>query len=101
MLVLPIKKVWFDMIKSGIKKEEYRDIKPYYTTRFKKLWGDNLEDNNKEVDILFRNGYSNNSPSFVARCSICVKEGNPNWGAIEGTKYYTLKIKEILNENSK
>ena len=30
MLVLPIKKKWFDMIASGEKKEEYREIKPYY-----------------------------------------------------------------------
>ena len=36
MLVLPIKKKWFDMIISGEKKEEYREIKPYYDIRFKK-----------------------------------------------------------------
>ena len=29
MLTLPIKKKWFDMIVSGEKKEEYREIKPY------------------------------------------------------------------------
>ena len=33
MLILPIKKRWFDMILSGEKKEEYRDITPYYETR--------------------------------------------------------------------
>ena len=33
MLVLPIKKKWFDMIISGEKKEEYREIKPYYDKR--------------------------------------------------------------------
>ena len=27
MLTLTIKKKWFDMIKSGIKKEEYREVK--------------------------------------------------------------------------
>ena len=42
MLTLPIKKKWFDMIKSGEKKEEYREIKPYYDIRFAKLGvGDN------------------------------------------------------------
>lgn len=30
MLVLPIKKMWFDKILSGEKKEEYRDLKPYW-----------------------------------------------------------------------
>lgn len=34
MLTLPIKKKWFDMIVSGEKKEEYREIKPYYDSRF-------------------------------------------------------------------
>ena len=32
-LTLSLKKQWFDMIKSGEKKEEYREIKPYYTSR--------------------------------------------------------------------
>ena len=34
MLMLPIKKKWFDMIKNGEKKEEYREIKPYWKSRF-------------------------------------------------------------------
>ena len=46
MLTLPIKKKWFDMIKSGEKKEEYREIKPYWTKRF--------ENNLNEV-VLNRN----------------------------------------------
>ena len=33
-LYLPLKKKWFDMIKSGVKKEEYRAIKPHYISRF-------------------------------------------------------------------
>ena len=33
MLVLPIKRKWFEMIASGEKKEEYREIKPYYDKR--------------------------------------------------------------------
>ena len=37
MLTLPIKKKWFDMILSGEKKEEYREKKPYYTSRFYNL----------------------------------------------------------------
>lgn len=38
MLILPIKGKWFNMILSGDKREEYREIKPYYTTRFKKIF---------------------------------------------------------------
>lgn len=39
MLTLPIRKKWFDMILSGEKKEEYREIKEYYETRFQNLFG--------------------------------------------------------------
>lgn len=39
MLILPIKKKWFDMILSGEKKEEYREIKPYYESRLPKNFG--------------------------------------------------------------
>ena len=38
MLTLPIMGKWFNMILSGDKREEYREIKPYYTTRFKKVF---------------------------------------------------------------
>ena len=34
MLILTLQKKWFDMILSGEKQEEYREIKPYYTSRF-------------------------------------------------------------------
>lgn len=36
MLVLPIKRKWFDMILSGEKREEYREVKPYYKSRIQK-----------------------------------------------------------------
>lgn len=39
MLTLPIQKKWYDMILSGEKREEYREIKEYYETRFQNLFG--------------------------------------------------------------
>lgn len=42
MLILPIKKKWFDMILSGEKKEEYREIKARCRLRIGKgrpQWG--------------------------------------------------------------
>lgn len=32
-LRLTLKNIWFQLIRRGIKKEEYRDISPYYQTR--------------------------------------------------------------------
>ena len=37
-LVLTLKKKWFELIVKGIKKEEYRELKPYW---FKRLMVDN------------------------------------------------------------
>ena len=39
MLTLPIQKKWYDMILSGEKREEYREIKEYYEIRFQNLFG--------------------------------------------------------------
>ena len=44
MLILPIKGKWFNMILSGDKQEEYREIKPYYTTT-----SEDLDFMNKEL----------------------------------------------------
>lgn len=101
MLVLPIKKKWFDMIKSGEKKEEYREIKPYYTTRFYgRAYEHNvkngfIKEHNIEKEIILRNGYSSDSPSI--KCNILITKGNgrPEWGAILGKEYYILKIRKI------
>ena len=88
MLVLPIKKKWFDLILSGEKQEEYREIKPYWTTRF------NKHDPNKMI-IKFKNGYSKNAPYFVADCSLTINKGKEEWGAELNKDYYCLKIKRI------
>lgn len=38
MLTLPIKREYFKMIENGEKPEEYRDITPYYMSRFKNIF---------------------------------------------------------------
>ena len=34
---MPLKKEWYEMIESGIKTEEYREIKPYWLKRLLKV----------------------------------------------------------------
>lgn len=36
MLIFPLKKEWFEKIRSGEKTVEYREVKPYWTKRLKK-----------------------------------------------------------------
>jgi hypothetical protein len=95
MLILPIKKKWYDMIHSGEKKEEYRKLSPYYEVRFKNLWQGSLIGFAAKRHIIFRNGYSRKSPSFIATVTLDIGEGRTEWGAKKGKNYYILKIHSI------
>lgn len=93
MLTLPIKKKWFDMILSGKKKEEYREIKAYYDSRF---FNEYKRNRNTCFYVIFRNGYSKNSPSI--KCMISLYKGlkgKPEWGAEPNKEYYVLKILSV------
>lgn len=100
MLILPIKKKWLDMIISGEKKEEYREIKPYYTARFRNYWGDPVYWNEPHR-VMFRNGYSKESPAVITDCTLSIKSGNPAWGAEPGKKYYVLSVLQYIRGNEK
>ena len=76
MLSLPIKRKWYYMIKSKEKKEEYRDISPYYTSRF-----NNAIDSNNHLRLKLVNGYSSNSPYIIVNARLSTGYGNSKWGA--------------------
>lgn len=127
MLTLPIRKKWFDMILLGEKKEEYREIKEYYETRFRNLFGaitiypsSIFSDRSKYEllqgeavpekirkdsvqEIIFRNGYSKDSKAIKARCRLRIGKGRPQWGATPDKQYYILEIldKEKLTADEK
>ena len=91
-LHLTIKKQWFDMILSGEKTEEYRDIKPYYNLRFI----------GKEYDtVVFRNGYARDAPSLTIELkTIRFGTGKPEWGAEVNKKYFVLYLGKIINKKN-
>lgn len=105
MLVLPIKKKWFDMIASGEKKEEYREIKDYYDTRIGNAlcgtplkwctseWREKVM-NTRTLEALLRNGYGYNAPTIYCKCKVRIDYGKKEWGAVESTQYYVLEILE-------
>ncbi len=110
MLVLPIKKKWFDMIINGEKQEEYRELKPYYHKRLGNYFINHVIDSNtKKVlrkmdtttkELIFRNGYSYNSPSVRCLCILNIGSGKTEWGADPNKEYYRLsilKIEEVRN----
>lgn len=96
MLVLPIKKKWFDMILSGEKKEEYREIKPYYDKRI----GHYAIGTGKITTLVLRNGYSYNSPEIKCKCSISIGTGKEGWGAEPNINYYVIKILKIIERRN-
>ena len=100
-LILPTRKIWFDMIREGVKKEEYREIKPYYMSRFKNIFAmvpyTFIPSGIDRHILMFRNGYSKSSPSFLAECSLDIHTGRAEWGAAPGKDYYVLKIHRIFD----
>lgn len=90
MLTLPIKSKWFDMILSGEKKEEYRNITKFYESRF-----NNAKDENNQFWCVLRNGYSASSPSIEVYVELSTGYGKTEWGADPLIKYYILSILDI------
>lgn len=89
MIVLPIKRKWFDLIRADVKLEEYRAITPRYRTMFQ-----NAADERGEFWVLLRNGYSRAAPSICCRVRLSVGPGNPEWGAVPDNQYFILSILE-------
>lgn len=73
VLKLTVKKEWFDLIKSGEKTEEYRELKEFWC---KRLCTDEIYENSKghttnikEYQFVeFKNGYSKDAPTIITEC---------------------------------
>ena len=85
------------MILSGEKKEEYREIKPYYTSRFSKVFSmvNDIPVDLMETQVKFTNGYGNKVPSFIADCHLEKRTGKEEWGTEKDVIYYVLCIEKI------
>jgi len=88
ILHLTLKKKWFDMIASGEKREEYRELKQYWHTRL-----------SKKYDVIeFRNGYSKDAPVMMVELrGISKSLGIVEWGAPENETVYILKLGQVLS----
>ena len=104
ILRLTLKKKWFDMILSGEKKEEYREIKPYWETRLLKPVQSPFVRRFKKYDFVeFKNGYAKDAPTIVIECvKIDYGDGQTEWGAILHEHYFVINLGNIiLTENIK
>ena len=119
-LVLVLKHKWYDMIDSGVKKEEYRKIKPYWEERLLdyKTLSRYVEDNRTKLRVMqllfphrpaiddvcgqfprgythvrFHRGYTPVSMTFAVK-EITVGMGNPAWGAPDGEPVFIIRLGE-------
>lgn len=121
-LHLVLKRKWYDMIDSGIKTEEYREIKPYWEKRlldYKSL-SDYVKKNYKAMlvyefvvhgsihphiddaphqfprgykKVVFRLGYQSNAPSMAFEVrDICFGYGKEEWGAPPDKQVFIIKL---------
>lgn len=93
VLHLTLKKKWFDMIASGEKKEEYREVKEYWEKRLMHRFFDPVY-----THVQFRNGYAKNSPTILLEIdgNINISKGKQEWGAEEGKQYFVIKLGGII-----
>lgn len=127
ILDLPLKKEWYNMIESGVKTEEYRELKPYWCNRLlyfttlgvKEYWEDILRKSKLAVSkfpfltlnktlineygtrnythVRFRYGYTKETMLFEID-SISIGKGNKEWGAPDEDVFILKLGKRIENE---
>ena len=74
ILPLVLKGKWYDMIDSGVKKAEYREVKPYWEKRIRKwLHKGHESDFSNEWDfpalvVTFSRGYKKPGMAFLVEC---------------------------------
>lgn len=119
ILHLPLKKEWYEMIESGIKTEEYREIKPHWLkrllkvidldyTHYESLDEECIDFYMNNVDLIkedwrlggfqqtgythvkFSYGYTKRTMTFEIK-EIVIGKGNPNWGALDN-EVFIIKL---------
>lgn len=90
ILHLTLHKRWFDMIASGEKKEEYREMKPFWHKRLSK----------KYDYVKFVNGYGADRPWMLVELKeVLTSLGIIEWGAPAAERVYILKLGRIIKSN--
>ena len=110
-LFLPLKKKWFDLIKAGVKKEEYRELSYHWTTRLFRV--KEMQDffgvsditplasgvaqetfAKKFNQVVFTLGYPKADDAerrmTFKNPKIRIDKGRPEWGAEPGKIYFVI-----------
>jgi len=99
---------WFDLIRTGEKKEEYREVTTFYRER---LCSDSrigaqengdlfvIVDQWKGLKVLhLTNGYGHSKPQLWAHIEeITIGRGNPEWGAPVDRDVFIIKLGAVFH----
>lgn len=96
MLILPMKRKWFEMVCSGAMKEVYRDVTPYWDARIRKYGYAGLN-----FRVRIKSGCQKEAPYADLIVEKTVGFGRPEWGAPAGRKVYILRIIDIWEVKGK
>lgn len=114
---------WFDLIRSGVKKEEYRELSTFYRERLcpDSGWCMNRFDGSPPIPISvsspdsdgfvlavfgyndykvlhLTNGYGHSKPQLWAHIeSITIGRGNPEWGAPVDRDVFIIKLGAVFH----
>ena len=93
VLRLTLKKRWFDMVASGVKKQEYREIKDWIISRL----------HGKTYEIVeFSNGYGKHVPKVTVEY---LGWGNgiglPEWGATPMKPTIIIQLGRVLSRTNR
>lgn len=97
LLNLTIKRRWFDMIASGEKCEEYRDIGNRYVEGAYHWFSHHLLGD--DTVMVLRNGYRMDSPALavrIVRLSFRQSAVHPQWGEPTDSKHYVISFDKIV-----
>ena len=99
LLYLTLKRKWYDMIANGVKEEEYRDYKPFWTSRIDR-WSGQI---NKHRVAAFSLGRRKPDMFFLCMSKGCEAEPvmlclsryalHPEWGEPRAP-HYTIPLDE-------
>lgn len=102
---LTLKKKWFDMILSGEKTEEYRELKDYWNSRLNRLYptafsGETFHPNVEAIHFFNGQCFSKKYPNFIIEFkSAEITTGNPDWGAVQNEKYHVIRLGRVLSSS--
>ena len=111
---------WYDMIASGVKKEEYRELKEFYFKRLNKDW--HLHEQNRCKDcgafsydraccagckefmpypynaVRFHRGQGGKTSMLVECKGIRIGYGEPEWGAPVDKPVFIISLGNIIRD---